>query len=160
MIRVKKHVIMPVILLCVLGMNLYAQDKNTALSNIKETLKDGNFVFKAERMFPVSGDPKVLTTGDYELQITEEEVNAYLPYYGRVYNPTFRGGRIQFSKEPINYDFQVNTEKNKVKIECNIDTQKEFLQINMEITPEGSATLTINSNERESISYLGKIQEN
>lgn len=127
------------------------QKKTEALVNSK------NFMFVANRAIP-QGYPTVdLISNPNHLKFSHDEIDSYMPFFGRAYqvNINHEGG-FKFIAKPDSYDL-VKTKKGyeiKVKVKDKNDSYDIFLNI----SPEGTALLTIASNNRSTISYNGNIE--
>jgi hypothetical protein len=111
-------------------------------------------------MLPLRGTSKVLNTDQYTLHVKEDKAEAYLPYYGRAYEIDYGGdGGIDFDASFKEYTVEIKDEKKRVIIEFKVKAQKDMYRCHLAVSQNGSATLTINSNNRESISYLGKLKK-
>ncbi len=127
------------------------QKKTEALVNSK------NFMFVANRAIP-QGYPTVdLNSNPNHLKFSPELIESYMPFFGRTYQVNFnREGGFKFKAKPESYDLLI-TQKGydlKVKVKDNNDSYDIFLNI----SPEGTASLTIASNNRSTISYNGNIE--
>ena len=129
------------------------QKKETKIKNLIESK---NYVFKAQTVFPLGGRSRILTS-DYDLRVLGDSVVAYLPYFGRAYSAPIdpsKGG-IQFTSTDYDYKVQPNKKGWNVTI-----TPKDALQtreLSLNVTKSGYATLIVNSNNRQSISFNGYI---
>jgi hypothetical protein len=127
------------------------QKKIEALVNTK------NFMFIANRAIP-QGYPIVdLISNPNHMKFSPELIDSYMPFFGRAYQVNInQEGGFKFMAKPESYDL-VKTKKGyelKVKVKDKNDTYDIFLNI----SPEGTALLTISSNNRSTISYNGDIE--
>jgi hypothetical protein len=132
---------------------LQAQDKNvTALIESK------NYVFIAESAHPLSGGFRQLTT-EYDLRVLGDSIVAYLPYFGRAYaapiDPT-KGG-IQFTSTDFEYSQQVR-KKGGWNISIKPKDAQDVRQMTLFIRENGNASLQVTSNNRQAISFNGRIE--
>jgi len=151
--RVIKGILL-VFMLPVFSVLSYAQ-KGTE-PQIRQAVESKQYVFLAERLHPQSGMSRVLTQG-YDLTISADKVVAYLPYYGRVYTPMLNSdGGIKFTSS----DFEYSKTAVKDGWEISIRPKDVPLVSRMQMTvfDNGTANLYITSNNRESVSYSGKIK--
>lgn len=124
-------------------------------AKVKEMVQSGDFTFNARTAYPLSGRTRHLT-GNYDLKLAGDSVIAYLPYFGRAYTTIGVGqGGIDFTSTDFKY--RVESKKNgwEVVIEPN-DTEDVRLLI-LSISENGYATLSVNSQNRQSISFNGNI---
>src|ERR1700752_1622217 len=84
---------------------LHAQDtKKDKEALVQQLVETKNYVFVAETALPTSGRIRQLTSG-YELRVSGDTINSYLPYFGRAYvapiNPA--EGGIEFTSQDFEY---------------------------------------------------------
>lgn len=133
-------------------------EKTNLVSNL---LNSKNFVFKAQFALPMAGR-SIQLTSDYDVQVKGDTVQAFLPYFGRAFsapmNPNESG--IQFTS--TRFDYQQTASKKK-KQSWNITIQpkdaQDVRQLTFRVFENGSATLQVVSNNRQTISYNGYITE-
>ncbi len=133
-------------------------DKAGSINNL---ISAKNFVFKAQFALPMGGR-SIQLTSDYDVQIKGDTVQAYLPYFGRAFsapmNPNESG--IQFTS--THFDYQQTASKKK-KQSWNITIQpkdaQDVRQLIFRVFENGSATLQVVSNNRQTISYNGYVAE-
>lgn len=130
-------------------------------AEIKKMLDAKTYTFVAQSVNPMRGWAHELNTNEYDLKITPDTVVSYLPFFGRAYvAPIYpEDGGIKFTSLKFNYT--ANAKKNgslEVVIKP-IDT-KEIVQMYLSISANGYGTLSINSYNRDPISFYGYVQEN
>ncbi|KIC62426.1 DUF4251 domain-containing protein [Chryseobacterium taiwanense] len=103
-----------------------------------------------------------LTDGYYSIDIKGDKLESVLPYFGRVFNPSY-GNNEKNSYRFTSKDFTVTKSQNKkgtwiVRIKpkdvSNVD------EIVMEVYKNGKAFTSIKGNDRQPISYDGYISKN
>lgn len=133
------------------------------------------FTFHAERANPTNYDvinvlnsmPNATATrilnlsGDYTIDVSKNTLDVVLPYFGRLFNPTY-GNTSDNSYRFTSKDFTVTKTQNKkgtwtLKFKPN-DT-RNVDQINIEIFKNGKALVSMRSNDRQPISYDGYISK-
>jgi len=148
-------------LLLAYPMFLLAQDtkdkKDGKADRIKSLVAEQRYVFNAETASPLAGRIRQLT-GGYELRVTKDTINAYLPYFGKAYTAPINQseGGIQFTSLKFNYTV---TERKKGGWEIVIkplDVQ-DPRQLNLFISENGYGVLQVTSNNRQAISFNGSI---
>jgi len=102
-----------------------------------------------------------ITGGGYRVRVTPDSVIADLPYYGRVYRPSLNRDEsgVHFTSTKFTYKQSIN--KKGIR-EINIKTSDNIngYWLNLSISPDGYASLMVSSNDKQSISYAGNIEEN
>lgn len=102
-----------------------------------------------------------LSGANYDLQLKKDSLVAYLPYYGRSFNAPI--GRDDSGFKFTSTQFTVeSTPRKKGGWQVNIISKdtRESVRMSLSISPNGNASLTVNSNNKQSISYNGYLVEN
>ncbi|WP_158797311.1 DUF4251 domain-containing protein [Pedobacter sp. L105] len=99
---------------------------------------------------------------NYDLTVTPDSLVSYLPYYGRSYAPRIGGlpddTGIKFKSKKFVYK-SVPRKKGGWNISMIPKDTKDSYSMNLLITDTGYATLTVNSNNQQSISFDGYLSE-
>jgi hypothetical protein len=133
---------------------LFAQDLDRAV--VKKAVQDQEFTFKAQTAFPMGGNVRHLTPG-YDLRISGDSLSTYLPFFGRAYSAPLPGeGPIKFQSDDFSYKASVK-KKQSWEIVIEPEDTREVRQMILRIFENGHATLMVNSNDRQSISFSGYI---
>jgi hypothetical protein len=133
-------------------------DKETKIqtSDAKFLVDNKTFVFVATSVSPTGGRTRQLTSV-YTLKVDSATVVGDLPYFGKVYQPTYGGDAgINFTS----MDFEYKTEARKKGgwvVQIKTKDLKNNFQLRLTILQEDNATLQINGADRQSISYSGEI---
>ncbi|MFP4365754.1 MAG: DUF4251 domain-containing protein [Bacteroidales bacterium] len=142
--------------------NTIAQDKerNEQFQNTVEIIEQESFIFKAQRAFPQGGRSVDLTTNYGFIEISDDSGEARLPFFGRAYSIPYGGnGGIQFSGTIENVELSRNQEKMRINYSFEV-RDRDYYKVNMEISHDGNAYVTIISNNRSQISYQGTVDRN
>jgi len=131
---------------------LEKQKQITLLVDSKE------FVFEATRVMS-QGGRTINLTSNYTLEIHPDLIKCHLPFFGRAYSGVGYGGDdgMKFEGKPT--DYTVEKTKKAYVIKANVRGERDSYSLMLSVYFEGSAYLTINSNNRSSISYDGDIKE-
>lgn len=147
-------------------------DKETTVKLVEAK----NLVFNATMAYPLasadinavlskmpggqSGSAIQLSGSQYQLVIEKDKVEAFLPYYGRAYianrDVTDSGIKLKSS------DFTYLTEKKKKGsyiITIKPKNDRDVQSMTLSISQNGYATLNVNSNNRQPITFNGYISE-
>lgn len=147
-------------------------DKATTIRLIEEK----NFTFNATSAIPManndlnkilsqmpggnSGGNIQLNSSQYQLVVTKDSLDAFLPYYGRAYtanmNPNDSG--IKFKTKSFSYKADKKKKGNWL-ISIKPKDAKDVESMTLSIGESGYATLNVNSNNRQSITFNGYISE-
>jgi len=156
--------------------NSFAQTKVDP-STIAGIVNAEDFSFRAERATPTNYDvinvmnalPNTTSTrildiagGNYSIDLKKGQLEVYLPYFGRVFNPTY-GNTDKAGYRFTSKDFVVSKtqgKKGKWIVKIKINDQSNADEIIIEIFKNGRAFTSIRSNDRQPISYDGFISKN
>lgn len=120
-------------------------------TNIGRSLPGGSAIFKGGRVD--------VSNNDNHVKINQNNADLFLPYFGRVFFPkrinNERG--ILYKGQMKNYKVDVKEKKQRISIKFECDSPGDFLKFSYSITSGGSAILSVNSTNRQTISYTGKI---
>jgi hypothetical protein len=162
----KNHIFLVAALFCFMFGSINAQDKtvkvalasNTEQTKIESLLNSKNFEFIANEVLPLGSAPKDLVGSDYSVSFKPEMVISYMPFYGRSYSAMATMGKdkgMRFEGVPENFSVEKN--KNGFFVNTKVTVERDTFSISMTVSNSGYATLTINSNNRGTISYQGEV---
>ena len=127
---------------------------------IETLINSKEFVFEATQALPQSGKMIMLTGSSYTVTFHPDSIESYLPFYGRAYSVDYGGdGGIKFKGKPQEYKVVAQKSGKGYDINATIKTTKDLYKLYLSVTPDGSATLMVDSNQRSSISYHGDIKK-
>jgi hypothetical protein len=151
-----------------IGLHASAQDSKSQkqaakAEEVKKMVENVSYVFKANFVTPQRGGGRQLTS-DYDLTVSKDTINAYLPYFGRAYiaptDPT--EGGIKF--KTTNFEYKAKSNKNggcDIVIrpkDRNINSMTDVQTMRLSISQTGYASLNITSSNRDPISFDGYIE--
>lgn len=122
---------------------------------INKMLEDQSFTFVARQMNPPGGRSRFLTE-TYTLTVNNNKLVVDLPYFGRATQATIgTEGGFRFTSEKYKYEKAPAKKGWKVTVrpEDNTDVQVFYLSV----LENGSASVSVSSNSRQTISYDGTI---
>jgi hypothetical protein len=159
MINFKKWGAVSVVLCLFFSCTSAQKASKPTADNIKNMVDSSQFVFVADRMSPMRGGTKNLTS-HYAVTLMKDSINCYLPYAGRATQAPMNmtGGGIEFTSSKFSYDVVSKKEDQwdiTVKPEDNNDVQQLFFNI----FSNGSANLTVTSTHRDPISFSGYVEK-
>lgn len=97
----------------------------------------------------------------YQVKVTTDSVIAYLPYYGRSFSAPINNneGGIKFTSTKFDY----KTTKGKKRgwnVAINVKEPSENYRLMLNISETGYASLSVNSSNKQNITYSGVLKEN
>lgn len=150
-----KKITFLIIFICFAGI-IKGQEKE---ANISKLLQSQQFIFKVERVFPISGVTKNVFAENYSLVIYNQNVDAHLPYFGEMHRPTYDGeAGIKIEAPHKKYTLTAPENKKYQEIKFDVSNGGEQFSFILQVYNEGKANLIINSSNRQTIRYSGKIK--
>lgn len=136
---------------------------------VDKLVNSEEFTFMAEKAHPTGGDvinvlSSMRSTNILDLSygdgivFKDSLVQVHLPYFGRVYNPSYDTSKAGFAFE--SKDFELNKVKNNKGvwiIRFSPNDQQNVRYMQLEVFNNGTASLNVDANDRQSISYSGYI---
>ncbi len=149
----KKLVVLLMVSFLGLGM-VHAQGLDAA--RVKEVVASKSFRFIPQTAFPMGGSPRQLTPG-FDMSISGDSLNTYLPYFGRAFTAPDPGeGGFRFISKDFSYQAKEKKQRSW-EIMIRPADNREVRQMVLRIFENGSATLQVNSNNRQPIHFNGYI---
>lgn len=129
----------------------------TEQSSIESLINSKNFEFIANTAYPTSGPSKNLVGSDYAMIFSPESIKSHLPYYGRAYSGMNMGRDkgMRFEGKPEEFIIEKNAKG--YQIQSKVEAENDRFSITLTVSESGYATLTINSDNRGTISYYGEV---
>jgi hypothetical protein len=127
------------------------------LGQVEMMINAREFVFIPRIVLPTGMKPVNVAVNQYSIKFQPNFIDSYMPFFGRAYSAvgygndtglTFKGKPEKFEIEKSRKTFQIN-----VVVKGGNDIFRLFLSIGF----EGSASLSISSDNRSTISYQGEI---
>lgn len=155
-------------LLYFLGYPLLAQEKSKKelkaerelqkQKEIKGLIESKNFVFEAQKVIPQGGRLLNLDYNTYFLKFNEIRTTCDLPFFGRGFNVPYGGGDGGIKFEGVPDNIQIEKKKKSYNIKTTVKGKDDVYNLFFTVFFDGGATLSVNSNNRSSISYDGEIE--
>lgn len=101
-----------------------------------------------------------LNGSSYEVEVTPDSLNVYLPYFGRAYSAPMNSNEGGYKFKAKDFTYQI-TQRKKGGWEVSIATKdvKDNVRMNLSIGVNGYGTLSVMSNNKQPISYYGYLSE-
>jgi Domain of unknown function (DUF4251) len=155
------------VLLSLLSIPVFAQEKTKKelkaerdLQKQKEMealIDSKKFDFEAQKANPLGGRLIILDYNTYFLKFDTEKTTCDLPFFGRAFNVPYGGdGGIKFEGIPEN--IKVEKKKKSYAVTATVKGKDDVYTLMFSIFSDGGATLSVNSNNRASISYTGEVK--
>lgn len=137
-----------------------AQKKEKKEQEFKEMtalIESGSYMFTVQSVNPTGGGSRSVSPS-YTLEARDSIYRAYLPYMGRAYTASYGGdGGIEFEQAPENLELSLNEKKQIIKVQFSIKGDTDKYDLFLSVGGSGYGTLSINSQNRQPISYSGFV---
>lgn len=136
-----------------------AAQKAEQAAKTKTLVESNAWQFDATQMIPTTGKSRTLTTS-YNIVVNDKQLKSYLPYFGRAYRADYGS-----SDSPLIFDSEISEykvepgKKNGWTITFSTTNKNDRLDYTVYVTESGSATLSINSTDRQPITFHGDLVE-
>lgn len=157
--KTSKPILLGLIFL-IAAMPATAQSRSEKKARIERIVRDAidskAYKIDVNRMQPMRGGSRALTA-DYSLEVGNDSVHSYLPYFGVGYNIPYGGGKGLVFSEPIT-DYKVKElKKGGVQIDFKARSEGDNYEYSLTIFPNGSTAIHVRASNRQSISYTGDM---
>ncbi len=113
-----------------------------------------DYKIEVQMMYPPRGIARNVTYG-YSLEVRNDSLISYLPYFGRAYDVPYGGGKgLNFSARITSYQ-EYAGKKGQHKIEIGTENEEDKYLYYVEVFENGNATIDVMAQKRERISYSG-----
>ncbi len=149
--------LLPLFAACSSTKNITTQEND--FSKIKSMVAEKNIEFVVQRMNPAKGLPQNITSF-YHLKTSNDSLYVQLPYIGQAYIAPVNPGQSPYDFISTSFDFQVTAEKaDRLNITIKPRDKQNVQQFSLVIYDNGNASLSVNSSDRQGISYDGYIAQ-
>ena len=132
-------------------------EKKTRIERIvKEAIAARQYKINVDRMQPMRGSSRSLTT-NYTLEVRNDSVFSYLPYFGVAYNAPYGGGKSLNFNAPITGYTTKPLKKGKTRIDFKTRSEDDNYEYSLTVFPDGSTSIHIQSMNKQSISFTGDM---
>lgn len=128
-------------------------------TEIKNIIDSTQFIFVAERVNPLRGSSRNLTSY-YDVMVKPDTIKCFLPYFGRSYQAPIdpsKGG-LDFTSTNFSLD-KISKKRNESQILIDPHDISDVQQLTFNIFENGTATLNIVNTHKDPISFYGHIEK-
>ena len=126
-------------------------------AEVKSMVDAKSYVFVAQYVQPMRGGNRYVTS-EYDLRVGTDSLVAYLPYFGRAYVAPMNSEDAGVQFTTTKFDYKVVEKKDSWEVSILPKNAKDVRTMQLSISKSGSATLRINFNNRDAISYQGYVE--
>jgi len=126
-------------------------------ANVTNALNNRDYKIAIDRMYPMRGSSRHVSFG-YSVEVKNDTLVSYLPYFGRAYNVPYGGGKgLNFSAPIGSYqEFMIRNGLRRIEI-CVTNDEDTYLYT-IEVFDNGSSSVDVRARQRERISYSGNVE--
>jgi len=126
-------------------------------ANVTNALNNRDYKISIDRMYPMRGSSRHVSFG-YSVEVKNDTLVSYLPYFGRAYNVPYGGGKgLNFSAPIGSYqEFMIRNGLRRIEI-CVTNDEDTYLYT-IEVFDNGSSSVDVRARQRERISYSGNVE--
>lgn len=127
--------------------------------DIKSMIDSSRFVFHADRVNPLRGRTRYLTSS-YDVIVKKDSVESFLPYFGRAYQAPMdpsKGG-IQFTSTDFSYNVKDAGSGDRWDVVIKPKDNNDVQEMRFNIFGNGTASLNVTSTHKDAISFTGHIE--
>ena len=132
-----------------------AQQAETS-KKVTLALDERHYKIGIDNMSPMRGPSRTVSFG-YSVEVRNDSLISYLPYFGRAYTATYGGGNAMDFSAPIKTYQETKGKKGQRKIEIVLTTSEDNFQYTIEVFDNGSASIDVQPRNRDRISYSGEM---
>ena len=153
------YFLMSVVLLTACGTAQTAAEKEAKAFEIRNAIDAFDFKFSATYAYP-TGYRSIYLSPYYDVEVSPDTVNAYLPYYGRAYTAPMdpREGGIKFESTDFEYQTQPGKRAGNYLVTIRINDANRPIMLYFDIWENGSARLDVTDQNRQPISFQGDVE--
>lgn len=123
---------------------------------VRQAVEAKNYKIDVDRVMPMKGGSRHLTS-NYSVEIKNDSIYSYLPYFGVAYSVPYGGGKgLNFNAPISEYTTEYN-KKGNAKINLKLRNEEDSYIYNITIFPDGTSSIQITPTNRQSISFSGKM---
>ncbi|HEY4154928.1 MAG TPA: DUF4251 domain-containing protein [Puia sp.] len=160
--RIVFRLFMPLCLLlpAVISAQTKEDKKKAQYEELKAHIDARQYTFNAQSATSMGGRTRQLSSL-YTLKIHQDSLDADLPYFGRAYSAPLdnSNGGIHFRSVSFGYE-QTSSKQGGWVIRITPAGERSASNMQMTISSTGYATLQVNSNDRQMISFYGRVSGN
>lgn len=124
---------------------------------VTRALNNREYKIAVDRMYPMRGSSRSVSFG-YSVEVRNDSLISYLPYFGRAYNVPYGGGKgLNFSAPIGNYQ-EYMMRNGRHHIEIGVTNEEDTYLYTIEVFYNGNSSVEVRARQRERISYSGNVE--
>lgn len=124
---------------------------------VRSAIENGEFKINVIRAYPLGG-PSIQLSSSYSLRVSGDSLYSRLPYYGRAFSAPYGGGvGLNFDGKISDYRITPGR-RDRTVVSFTTISPDEKLDYVIEILPDGSGTIGVQPQNRQSIQFDGRME--
>lgn len=133
-----------------------AAQKAEFAKKVKAALDKRSYKISINRMLPMGGASKSVSYG-YSVEVRNDSLLSYLPYFGRAYQVPCGGGKGLKFDAPINHYQETYMKNGSRHIDIVIKNEEDEYNYHFTVFENGSSSIDVQSRQRDPINYSGEV---
>ncbi len=136
-----------------------AAERQAAEEELRMSIQEFDFVFKADYVYP-SGSKALYLSPGYDVVVSKEKIKVHLPYFGQSHSApiNMRGGGIQFESDNFQYDVRQGKKPDNWLVDIRVKDRQTEYYLYFDIWENGRTSLNVSDTRRQSISFSGETE--
>ncbi len=128
------------------------------MEEVMQWIRNRELRFVARTAHPMGGETIHLTS-IYTLDIVNDSISAWLPFYGVAYRAEYGGGEGGIKFNEIARFIESRESKKGSDLSMEVPSHGEFYRLHLSVTHSGFATLVVSGSNRQSIHFSGIVEK-
>lgn len=158
--KTKKQILMLLLAILVGIPTLSAQSKKEKKEQKKEAVKklieSEDYKIDVNTAMPMRGRSITLSS-PYSVEIRNDSVISYLPYYGRAYSVPYGGGEGLNFKAPLKEYSMETDKKGNANIKFSARSPEDAFDFRVKVFVDGTSNIDVTMQNRQGISFRGQL---
>lgn len=140
------------------GSSRSVAEKEQIAAEIANAVNTSDFIFKATYAHP-TGFRSMYLSPYYEVDVSPDTLDVYLPYYGRAYKAPMNSseGGYRFTSVDFDYKVEPGNREGNWNVEIKINDLDRSVSFSFDIWENETSRLSIIDTDRQGISFRGNI---
>lgn len=135
-----------------------SENKQTIAQAVREALSNQAFTIHVEQMYPQNGRARSLNSY-FSLEIRNDTVFSNLPYFGVAYSAVLGSSKGLVFDATLSDLKIIPQKKGKTKVQFTTKNEEDVYTYTITLWENGSANIYVQPMRRQSISYLGRLEQ-
>lgn len=123
---------------------------------VRRAIDVKDYKINVNQVTPMKGGSKHLTS-NYSVEVRNDSIYSYLPYFGVAYNIPYGGGKGLNFNAPISEYTTEYSKKGNAKITLRLRNDEDNYIYNITVYPNGMSDIQVTPTNRQSISFSGEM---